>query len=634
MANYKVVDAEQLDNDLRSIADTIRAKNGTTEDINFPEGYIAAYESTPTIIENVEANLNFANGDQMESLPEGYAAKSVKIKKPENLTPENIAEGVEIAGIVGTHEGGCDHNIIEHIEIALDFSNGDLTERLPEGYSANSVTIFKPDTLIPENIAKDVNIAGIVGTHEGGGSVEGTATVTFCNYDGSVLYTRLVFIGDDCASPVTQGKLDTPTRASDVQYNYTFSGWSATQGGSASSTVLNNITADKTVYAAYTTSLVYYTVRFYDGDTLMQESQVGYGQTATPPSTMKSGYTFISWSIDGVVTTDFTITKNTDIYGLWELCQGYILKNAITDSTLSSTSQKTQCCFSPDGKYFAVCTNGSQLNVYNTSNNSLVFTSSSIALCVAFSKNSQYLAFGNSSGVSIYACGTWTSYASANAGYNVSVRSVGFARDDSRLYYMGHNSSTKYWINMETKSREQESTSYKSNMYIRTGGDIVVRANTSNAIECYKWTGTEEKLITLPDTMSTLGGFAVNDTGTKIFACSYDGTDNRLYTINDDLTVTYEVLPFTFLANNALYYAVLEPAFAPNANVLAVPAVGNGVTFVELDKKELYYDPDVKMSTESLGCAYSADGLKFASVGYVNSSDGYKGVYIYDTVRT
>lgn len=61
-------------------------------------------------------------------------------------------------------------NVIDNVEIAVDFSNGDLTESLPEGYSAKSVTIFKPDTLIPENIAKDVNIAGVIGTHEGGGS--------------------------------------------------------------------------------------------------------------------------------------------------------------------------------------------------------------------------------------------------------------------------------------------------------------------------------------------------------------------------------------------------------------------------------------------------------------------------------
>jgi hypothetical protein len=147
----------------------------------------------------------------------------------------------------------------------------------------------------------------------GGSTVEGTATVTFCNHNGEKLYSRLVFIDDDCPEPVSQGKMTTPTQDSDVQYNYTFSGWSDTQNGEESETVLKNITADKTVYAAYDASLVEYTVRFYDGDTLMQESQVAYGQTATPPDTTKEGYNFVEWTPN-----DFTITADTDFYGTWE----------------------------------------------------------------------------------------------------------------------------------------------------------------------------------------------------------------------------------------------------------------------------------------------------------------------------
>lgn len=60
-------------------------------------------------------------------------------------------------------------NVIDNVEVQLDFANGDQTERLPEGYSANSVTIFKPENLAPENIAEGINIAGIIGTHSGGG---------------------------------------------------------------------------------------------------------------------------------------------------------------------------------------------------------------------------------------------------------------------------------------------------------------------------------------------------------------------------------------------------------------------------------------------------------------------------------
>ena len=317
MPNYKIVDADELDSGLQIVADSIKAKSGISGKLEFPYGLKEAADSitASNVIDNVEIALDFSNGDMTETLPEGYSVSSATILKPDTLIAENIAEGVTIAGIVGTHECECNHNILETVEIAPNFANGDFTESLPDGYYAHAAKVLKPENLTPENIAKDVEIAGIVGTHEGGsgGSVEGTATVTFCNYDGSVLYTRLVFIGDDCASPVTQGKLDTPTRASDVQYNYTFSGWSATKGGSASSTVLKNITADKTVYAAYTTSLVYYTVRFYDGETLMQESQVAYGATATQPDIRKEGYTFVGWT-----PSDLTITGNIDFYGTWE----------------------------------------------------------------------------------------------------------------------------------------------------------------------------------------------------------------------------------------------------------------------------------------------------------------------------
>lgn len=250
-------------------------------------------------------------------------------------------------------------NVIDNVEIALDFANGNQIERLPDGYSANSVTIFKPENLVPGNIAKNVNIAGVIGTHEGGGSVsvEGTATVTFRNYDGTELYSRPVFIGDDCPEPVAQGKMDAPTKASDVQYNYTFNGWSDTQGGATSSTALKNITADKTVYAGYKTSLVYYTVRFYDGDTLMQESQVAYGEMATPPDTTKEGYNFVEWTPN-----DFTITADTDFYGTWEEAT-YIY--ALANPDIIPNEQCSSLVYSSNGERLIVGSDNSNGNYYD-----------------------------------------------------------------------------------------------------------------------------------------------------------------------------------------------------------------------------------------------------------------------------
>ena len=48
MAEYKVIDAEQLEADLTSVADTIRAKGSTTDQLEWPEGYKAAVNAIET----------------------------------------------------------------------------------------------------------------------------------------------------------------------------------------------------------------------------------------------------------------------------------------------------------------------------------------------------------------------------------------------------------------------------------------------------------------------------------------------------------------------------------------------------------------------------------------------------------
>ena len=48
MTNYKVVDADQLDADLTTVADAIRAKAGTEDPLAFPEGWKKAVEGIAT----------------------------------------------------------------------------------------------------------------------------------------------------------------------------------------------------------------------------------------------------------------------------------------------------------------------------------------------------------------------------------------------------------------------------------------------------------------------------------------------------------------------------------------------------------------------------------------------------------
>lgn len=75
--------------------------------------------------------------------------------------------------------------------------------------------------------------------------------VTFIGADGATLCTVSVQEGYDCEDPVTSGIISTPTKSETVYYKYTFSGWSEREGGAASVLALRKITADKTVYAAF-----------------------------------------------------------------------------------------------------------------------------------------------------------------------------------------------------------------------------------------------------------------------------------------------------------------------------------------------------------------------------------------------
>ena len=48
MAKYKVVDTEQLETDLESVADAIRSKSGTSENLAFPEDFVSTIEEIET----------------------------------------------------------------------------------------------------------------------------------------------------------------------------------------------------------------------------------------------------------------------------------------------------------------------------------------------------------------------------------------------------------------------------------------------------------------------------------------------------------------------------------------------------------------------------------------------------------
>lgn len=148
-----------------------------------------------------------------------------------------------------------------------------------------------------------------------GGSSDLVKYVTFMSWDGSIEYGKKPIIsGDDCLNPVSIGLFETPTKESTNTQNFAFSGWSLTSGGNANSSALKNVTEDRVVYASFTASVRYYTVNFYDVNTLSKTVQVTYGADASGLCELtKDGYKFNGW-----LPNVSNVTEDIDTYAQWQ----------------------------------------------------------------------------------------------------------------------------------------------------------------------------------------------------------------------------------------------------------------------------------------------------------------------------
>lgn len=95
---------------------------------------------------------------------------------PAVLTPDKLLEGVSVGDVTGSV---IIPETLENVPVTLDFSGGDQTITAPDGSLVKSAIIQKPETLVQENIAEGVDIAGIIGTFAAGGSKVKITTGSF-----------------------------------------------------------------------------------------------------------------------------------------------------------------------------------------------------------------------------------------------------------------------------------------------------------------------------------------------------------------------------------------------------------------------------------------------------------------------
>ena len=181
-------------------------------------------------------------------------------------------------------------------------------------------------------------------------------TVFYFDDASSLISWEIVESGEDAAHAPTPVKTPTNTIV------YTFTGWAATVGGTVDSSFLENITAETSVYAVFTSATRYYTVRFYNNRTLVYTQYVTYGSAAqyydaesgsSTPTYNGSGspldYEFTEWSpaVDN-------ITEDTNTYAQYRYNPSYT-RNYLAGNTLYSYTDQNS--LSSVGEYaFAALT--------------------------------------------------------------------------------------------------------------------------------------------------------------------------------------------------------------------------------------------------------------------------------------
>ena len=209
--------------------------------------------------------------------------------------------------------------------------------------------------------------------------------VTWKNYDGSILETDSdVEYG---STPSYDG--DVPTRLSDEQYTYTFTGWSP---------VIAPVTGDVTYIAQYNNSVNSYTIvwKNYDGSVLETDIDIEYGSTPSydgsipkHPDVGQYEYTFTGWSpviapVTGDVTYTATFEESLIVY--------HLLFDLDGGTSASGVDQKDVYSFSSDDFYYDCTKSGYHFRGWSYNNQKVIDEDGAILVTPTMERNMTFKA--------------------------------------------------------------------------------------------------------------------------------------------------------------------------------------------------------------------------------------------------
>ena len=158
--------------------------------------------------------------------------------------------------------------------------------------------------------------------------------VSFVNDDGTVLQKSDVLYGDTAAYTGA-----TPTKASSVQYDYTFAGWDK---------AFSEVTEAVTYTATYTSAVRSYQITFKNGDTVVSAQTVAFGAMPTVPDAIDKAadaeytYTWAGWADDkGDIYSgnDFEVSGEATYFATWTKVKNKYEITFISEGTTLSTAE-------------------------------------------------------------------------------------------------------------------------------------------------------------------------------------------------------------------------------------------------------------------------------------------------------
>ena len=324
------------------ITGLILAKNCATETLSLPPLSSLLSMKNLVYLKDVDfESLNNLDGLIIEncnlSTIENFVIGNIRYESPNELTFLDNAPNLKRVRLTGINWNLPDISVLERLystSIGGYDANGNPTTRAYISGTVYVPSINEYDKKKYEELWNDLVIEG---------EVVPQFMVTFVNYNGQILDEQPIIKGKYPVDPITRSEnpIAIPTRESDVDKVYTYSGWDYGEGNTGFIPVLEPLT----YMATYTSEVRRYTVKFVQpnefrlSNPIIKEiknapygSYVYYdGEIPTYTALEETAFTyylFKGWDKSGRVDGDKTITA---VYDNCEYTSGYFRNLEIGD---------------------------------------------------------------------------------------------------------------------------------------------------------------------------------------------------------------------------------------------------------------------------------------------------------------